>query len=117
MRVKRILPQRQRDAKYPLTGKNSPPKLSSLESKVLLKKSHRLEHLAEEHRKENHEIVVVMGAGFVGAVMAGIVANSVNKTTGKPGKFVIGMQHPSTRPFWKIPLLNRGIAPVEAEDP
>ena len=27
------------------------------------------------------------------------------------------MQRPSPRSFWKIPLLNRGIAPVESEDP
>jgi len=32
-------------------------------------------------------------------------------------KFVIGMQRPSTRSYWKIPLLNRGISPVKAEDP
>jgi len=53
----------------------------------------------------------------VGAVMAGVVADSVDKKTGKPGKFVIGMQRPSTRSFWKIPLFNRGISPVKAEDP
>ena len=58
-----------------------------------------------------------MGVGFVGAVMAGIVADAVDKKTGKPSKFVIGMQRPSPRSYWKIPLLNRGIAPVEAEDP
>lgn len=63
------------------------------------------------------EIVVVMGVGFVGAVMAGVVADSVDKKTGKPNKFVIGMQRPSPRSFWKIPYLNRGIAPVESEDP
>ncbi len=32
-------------------------------------------------------------------------------------KFVIGCQRPSTRSFWKIPLLNRGVSPVKAEDP
>ncbi len=37
--------------------------------------------------------------------------------TGAPCKFVIGMQRPSTRSFWKIHYLNQGIAPVEAEDP
>jgi len=58
-----------------------------------------------------------MGVGFVGAVMAGVVADSVDKATGAPSKFVIGMQRPSTRSFWKIQYLNRGIAPVEAEDP
>ena len=36
---------------------------------------------------------------------------------GKPSKFVIGCQRPSTRSYWKIPLLNRGESPVKAEDP
>ena len=58
-----------------------------------------------------------MGVGFVGAVMAGVIADSVDRKTGHPGKFVIGMQRPSSRSFWKIPYLNRGVAPVEAEDP
>jgi len=77
----------------------------------------RLEKLAKAHRKDGQEIVVVMGLGFVGAVMAGVVADSTDKKTGKPGKFVIGMQRPSPRSFWKIPLFNRGISPVKAEDP
>ncbi|MFZ0448646.1 MAG: nucleotide sugar dehydrogenase [Desulfatiglandaceae bacterium] len=77
----------------------------------------RLLKLAEVKRAEGFEIVVVMGLGFVGAVMAGVVADSVDKKTGKPGRFVIGMQRPSTRSFWKIPLFNRGISPVKAEDP
>jgi UDP-N-acetyl-D-glucosamine dehydrogenase len=77
----------------------------------------RLQALVAEHRVQGHEIVVVLGVGFVGAVMAGIVADSVDKTTGKPGKFVIGVQRPSLRSYWKIPLLNKGVAPVEAEDP
>ncbi len=49
--------------------------------------------------------------------MAGVIADSVEKKTGKPGKFVIGMQRPSPRSFWKIPLFNRGISPVKADDP
>ncbi len=61
--------------------------------------------------------MVVMGLGFVGAVMAAIVADTVDRKTGKPGKFVIGMQRPSVRSFWKTPLLNRGESPVKAEDP
>jgi UDP-N-acetyl-D-glucosamine dehydrogenase len=81
------------------------------------KEYERLEKLVDEHRKQGDEIVVVMGLGFVGAVMAGVVADSVDKKTGKPGKFVIGMQRPSTRSFWKIPLFNRGVSPVKAEDP
>lgn len=62
------------------------------------------------------EIVVVMGVGFVGAVMAAIVADAVNED-GMPSKFVIGMQRPSVRSYWKIPTLNKGISPVKAEDP
>jgi UDP-N-acetyl-D-glucosamine dehydrogenase len=75
-----------------------------------------LKKRVEQERSRNREIVVVMGVGFVGAVMAAIVADTVDKN-GQPSKFVIGMQRPSARSFWKIPLLNRGISPVKAEDP
>ncbi len=77
----------------------------------------RMKKLVEEQRLKNREIVVVMGVGFVGSVMAGVVADSVDPETGESIKFVIGMQRPSTRSFWKISYLNRGMAPVEAEDP
>ncbi|MDH3877331.1 MAG: nucleotide sugar dehydrogenase [Desulfobacterales bacterium] len=76
----------------------------------------RLQRIVKEQRLMGREIVVVMGVGFVGAVMAGVVADSVD-ADGNPNKFVIGMQRPSTRSFWKIPYINKGIAPVEAEDP
>ncbi len=76
----------------------------------------QLKKRVEKERAENREIVVVMGLGFVGAVMAAIVADTVN-AEGKPGKFVIGMQRPSVRSYWKIQLLNRGVSPVKAEDP
>ena len=77
----------------------------------------KMQKLVEEQRLKNREIVVVMGVGFVGSVMAGVVADSVDPKSGQPTKFVIGMQRPSTRSFWKILYLNRGLAPVEAEDP
>ena len=77
----------------------------------------KMQKLVEEQRLKNREIVVVMGVGFVGSVMAGVVADSVDPESGEPTKFVIGMQRPSTRSFWKILYLNRGRAPVEAEDP
>jgi nucleotide sugar dehydrogenase len=76
----------------------------------------RVQALAATARAEGKEVVVVMGVGFVGAVMAAIVADSVGPD-GKPGKFVIGCQRPSARSFWKIPLLARGESPVKAEDP
>jgi len=81
------------------------------------KEYEKLKTLTEAKRREGYEIVVVMGLGFVGAVMAGVVADSEDKKTGRPNRFVIGMQRPSPRSYWKIPLLNRGVAPVEAEDP
>ena len=77
----------------------------------------KMQKLVEEQRLKNREIVIVMGVGFVGSVMAGVVADSVDPESGEPTKFVIGMQRPSTRSFWKILYLNRGMAPVEAEDP
>jgi len=76
----------------------------------------RLSKLAEAAKKDGKEVVVVMGVGFVGAVMAAIVADTTDKD-GRSTKFVIGCQRPSTRSYWKIPLLNRGESPVKAEDP
>jgi hypothetical protein len=80
------------------------------------KELNRIEALVQQARSENKEIVVVMGLGFVGAVMAAIVADTKD-AGGKNSKFVIGCQRPSPRSFWKIPLINRGEAPVKAEDP
>lgn len=77
----------------------------------------RLQKLVNDNRLKGREIVVVMGVGFVGTVMAGVIADCVDQKTGKPTKFVIGMQRPSVRSYWKIPYINRGQAPVEAEDP
>jgi len=76
----------------------------------------RLEKLVDGARAAGQEIVVVMGVGFVGAVMAAIVADTTD-AQGRPSKFVIGCQRPSTRSYWKIPLLNQGLSPVKAEDP
>ena len=76
----------------------------------------RLKKLAARARDNGQEVVVVMGVGFVGAVMAAIVADAVDKK-GRPSKFVIGCQRPSPRSYWKIAMLNRGQSPVKAEDP
>jgi nucleotide sugar dehydrogenase len=76
----------------------------------------RIAALVTDARNAGREIVVVMGVGFVGAVMAAIVADTTDEA-GRPSKFVIGMQRPSPRSYWKIPVLNRGESPVRAEDP
>lgn len=76
----------------------------------------KIEEIVNHARKEGKEIVVVMGVGFVGAVMAAIVADTRDEN-GKPTKLVIGCQRPSVRSYWKIPMLNKGQSPVKAEDP
>ncbi len=76
----------------------------------------RVKRLSDKAKKDGKEVVVVMGVGFVGAVMAAIVADTVDGK-GNPSKYVIGCQRPSTRSYWKIPMLNRGESPVKAEDP
>ena len=77
----------------------------------------RLKKITDEQRDLGREIVVVMGLGFVGAVMAAVVADSTDKQTGEAKKFIIGMQRPSSRSYWKIPKFNTGVSPVKAEDP
>jgi len=84
--------------------------------KEYVKELKRIEDLVVKAQKEKKEIVVVMGLGFVGAVMAAIVADTKNDK-GINSKFVIGCQRPSPRSYWKIPMINRGEAPVKAEDP
>ena len=80
------------------------------------KELERLREVVNSQRALGREVVLVMGLGFVGVVMAAVIADATDET-GHPTKFVIGMQRPSTRSFWKIPLLNRGISPVSSEDP
>jgi len=75
-----------------------------------------LEEVVKNQRALGREIVLVMGLGFVGAVMAAVIADAKDEK-GNPIKYVIGMQRASTRSYWKTPLLNRGISPVSSEDP
>ena len=79
------------------------------------KEFERLEEVVKNQRAFGREIVLVMGLGFVGTVMAAVIADATDEK-GYPTKFVIGMQRPSTRSFWKIPFLNLGISPVSSED-
>ena len=64
------------------------------------KEFQHLKELTAGAKKKNKEIVVVMGVGFVGAVMAAIVANTKDEK-GNYSKFVIGCQRPSERSYWK----------------
>jgi len=58
-----------------------------------------LEALVKEQRALGRDIVLVMGVGFVGAIMTGVVADSTDRKTGKPGKFVMAMQGSSARSY------------------
>ena len=75
----------------------------------------RVHDLVVSQKKLGREIIVVMGLGFVGAVMAAVIANAEDKS-GRPSKFVIGLQRPSVRSYWKIQALNEGNPPLKAED-
>ena len=75
-----------------------------------------LRRQAEQARAVGQEIVVVLGIGFVGTVMAAVVADAT-EASGKAGKFVFAVQRASARSYWKIPVLNRGVSPIKAEDP
>jgi len=75
-----------------------------------LREMERIQRLAKQARSKGIRIVVVQGLGFVGAIMASIVAQA-------EGMFVIGLQRPSVRSYWKIPYINSGATPVESEDP
>jgi len=91
-------------------------KFSVPQNKDYEKELKRIKDLVDIAREEHKEIVVVMGLGFVGAVMAAIVADTKDQN-GKHSKLVIGCQRPSARSYWKIPLINQGLSPVKAEDP
>ena len=86
------------------TEAESQRQLEELRARVLLQ------------REAGREIVVVIGLGFVGTVMAAVIAD-VENDKGDPAKFVIGLQRPSPKSYWKIPALNRGESPVTSEDP
>ena len=86
------------------------------ETRDTSKEMTRLEEIVSCRRKAGDEIVVVVGLGFVGVVMAAVIADAPN-ADGRPHKFVLGLQRPSPRSYWKIPVLNRGESPVSAEDP
>ena len=75
----------------------------------------RIKTEVSKQKKKGREIVVVMGVGFVGVAMAAVIADTLDEK-GSSSKFVIGMQRPSPRSYWKIPVINKGISPVVSED-
>jgi nucleotide sugar dehydrogenase len=80
------------------------------------KEIEKLKEISEEQRGLGRKIVVVQGMGFVGCVMAAVVADAEDKDS-NPLYFVHGLQRASRRSFWKVPVINNGESPVQAEDP
>lgn len=79
------------------------------------KELEELKRITEEQRKLGRKIVTVQGMGFVGCVMASVVADAVDEN-GKPLYFVHGQQRASSRSFWKVPIINTGVPPVSSSD-
>ena len=75
-----------------------------------------LKQITAEQRKLGRKIVAVQGLGFVGCVMATVVADATDKD-GNPYYFVHGHQRASKRSFWKVPVINSGVPPVASSDP
>lgn len=75
----------------------------------------RIKEICNLEKNKGKQIVVVQGLGFVGSVMAAVVADS--EVEGKNPYFVIGVDLPSNSSFWKIETINRGESPLKAEDP
>ena len=80
-----------------------------------LKERDEILKITETQRILGRKIVTVQGMGFVGCVMAAVVADAENEK-GEPIYFVHGQQRASTRSYWKVPKINRGIPPVKSSD-
>ncbi len=72
--------------------------------------------ITQEQRALGRKIVAVQGLGFVGCVMATVVADATDPD-GNPYYFVHGHQRASKRSFWKVPVINSGVPPVGSSDP
>ena len=71
--------------------------------------------ITAEQKALGRKIVTVQGMGFVGCVMAIVIADAEDEN-GKPPYFVHGHQRASNRSFWKVPVINTGIPPVNSSD-
>jgi len=79
------------------------------------KELEELKRITIEQKKLGLTIVAVQGMGFVGCVMAAVVADAIDGE-GNPLYFVHGQQRASLRSFWKVPVINTGVPPVSSSD-
>ncbi len=71
----------------------------------------KLVETTNEQKKLGRKIVAVQGLGFVGSVMAAIIAD-VEDQNGNSLFFVHGVDLPYKNSYWKIPTINKGISPI-----
>lgn len=74
-----------------------------------------LKQITKEQKEKGRKIVAVQGMGFVGCVMATVVADA-EAENGEPLYFVHGQQRASLRSYWKVPVINTGKPPVSSSD-
>ena len=87
--------------------------LPTKEESILEKE--KINQITEQQRKLGRKIVAVQGLGFVGCVMAVVIADAEDKH-GNPIYFVHGHQRASVRSYWKVPVINTGEPPVRSSD-
>jgi len=75
-----------------------------------------IDRVTAEQRALGRRIVTVQGLGFVGCIMATVIADATDDN-GKPLYFVHGHQRASRRSYWKVPVINSGKPPVSSSDP
>jgi UDP-N-acetyl-D-glucosamine dehydrogenase len=75
----------------------------------------RIKEICNQERCGGKKIVAVQGLGFVGAVMAAVIADC--EINGKAPYFVVGVDLPIPSSISKISSINRGESPFKAEDP
>ncbi len=80
-----------------------------------LREIFQIQKIIGEEQKKGKKIVVVQGLGFVGAVMAAVIADCERE--GSIPYFVIGIDLPTPASFWKIKKINAGESPIKSEDP
>jgi len=88
--------------------------LPTKEESILEKE--KINQITEQQRKLGRKIVAVQGLGFVGCVMAVVIADAEDKH-GNPIYFVHGHQRASVRSYWKVPVINTGEPPVRSSSP
>lgn len=69
----------------------------------------------KSYQKQGKKIVAVQGLGFVGTVLAAVVAEA-KTPEGEPRYFVIGVNTPSVTGLQKIAQINSGQAPMVSPD-